>query len=62
MITLAVERGGFVYVYGDGNRQIASQAGSLHGYTSTTFSVKRDGYVYTYDERNHQISSQYVGR
>ena len=61
MISSAVQRGNYVYVYNENNSQIASQPGELYGYTSTTFSVKRGPYVYTYNDRNSQVSSQHVG-
>ena len=61
MITTAVQRGNYVYVYDERNCQVASQYGQLQGYTGSTFSVKRDNYVYTYDERGCQISSYYSG-
>ena len=61
MITTAVQRGNYVYVYDERNCQVASQYGQLQGYTGSTFSVKRDNYVYTYDEHNCQISSYYSG-
>ncbi len=57
MIGTAVQRGNYVYVYDEKNRQICAQSGTLHGYTSTSFSVRRGNYVYTYDEKNHQISA-----
>ena len=60
MISVAVQRGGYVYVYNEKNMQIASQHGELYGFTSSTFSVRRGNYVYVYNERNMQISSQYV--
>ena len=57
MISVAVQRGTYVHVYDEKNRQICSQNGELVGFTSSTFSVKRGTYVYTYDEKGHQISS-----
>ncbi len=59
MIVTCVQRGNYVYVYGEGNRQLCSQFGTLHGYTGSTFAVKRGDYVYVYDERNRLISSQF---
>lgn len=59
MISVAIQRGNYVYVYDEKNHQIASQYGELCGYTGSTFSVKRNNYIYTYDEKNHQISSKY---
>lgn len=60
MITVAVQRGSYVYVYGEGNKQLFSKDGTLYGYTSTTVSVRRGNIVYTYDTRGIQISSRFV--
>ena len=56
-ISTAIQRGSFVYVYDEKNRQIFSHSGQLNGYTSSTVSIKRGSFVYTYDERGRQISS-----
>lgn len=61
MISTAIQKGSYVYVYDEKNHQIASQHGDLYGYTSSTFSIKKGNYVYTFDEKNHQISSKHVG-
>lgn len=61
MISVAVQKGKYVYVYDEKNRQISSQYGELYGFTSSTFSVKKLKYVYTYDEKAHQISCHFVG-
>jgi hypothetical protein len=59
-IANAVQRGGFVYVYDEKKRQIATiPAGSgkgdgLKGYTGSTVNVRRGGFVYTYDEKGRQ--------
>jgi phage pi2 protein 07 len=59
----AVQRGGWVYIYDEKGRQLASvSAGSgkddgLKGYTSSTVNVRRGGWIYTYDEKGRQISS-----
>lgn len=60
MISVAVQRGSYVYAYDDTNRQIFSVNGDLYGFTSTTVSVQRGSYVYVYNERGIQISSHYV--
>lgn len=58
-----VQRGAFVYVYDEKNRQIAtiatgSQPGDgLKGYTSTTVNVKRGAFIYTYNEKGQQLSA-----
>lgn len=59
----AVQRGSFVYVYDENNRQIASiPAGSgkddgLKGYTGSTVNVRRGSFIYTYDEKGRQKGS-----
>lgn len=58
MISVAVQRGTYVYAYDERNAQIACQSGELYGFTSTTFSVKRGNYIYTYNDKNSQISCQ----
>jgi len=58
MITTAVQRGSYVYVYGDKNRQLYSKLGELAGFTGSAVSVKR-GYVYVYDEKGRQIGAHY---
>ena len=60
MVTTAIQRGNFIYVY-DGTRQLFSQQGELSGYTSTSVSVKRGTYIYVYNEKGQQISSHYCG-
>lgn len=61
MISVAVQRGNYVYVQNERGVQIFSVYGDLYGFTGSTVSVKRGGYVYTYDERGCQISSTYAG-
>ena len=56
MISLAIEKGSFIYVYDERNRQVCTLSGTLVGYTSTTVSVKRGGFIYTYDQNGRQIS------
>lgn len=56
----AVQRGAFVYVYDEKNRQIAAiPAGNgkddgLKGYTGSTVNVRRGAFIYTYDEKGRQ--------
>ena len=59
MITTAIQRGSYVYVYGDKNRQLYSKQGQLAGFTVSAVSVKRGSYVYVYDEKGRQIASHY---
>ena len=61
MISVAVQKGNYVYVFDEKNHQIAVKFGELHGFTGATYSIKKDRHVYTFDEKNHQISVKYVG-
>ena len=62
-IASAVERSGYVYLYDERGRQLAtvrsgSQPGDgLQGYTGSTVSVRRGAYVYVHDERGRQVSA-----
>lgn len=55
----AVQRGSFVYVQNEKNRQISTiAAGSgkddgLKGYTGSIVNVRRGAFIYTYDEKGH---------
>ncbi len=58
-ISTAIEKQGLVYVYDEKNRQLFTESGTLHGYTSNTVSIKKvDGYIRTFDEKKHQLSCQ----
>ncbi|MCR4661400.1 MAG: hypothetical protein K5765_05275 [Clostridia bacterium] len=62
MISVAVQRGSFVYVYDEKNHVVFTTSGKLYGYTSSTVSVLKDGkYIYTYDDRHKLISTKFVG-
>ncbi|ASN87514.1 MULTISPECIES: hypothetical protein [Pectobacterium] len=57
----AVQRGNFVYIYDEKNRQIscvnagnAKNGDGLTGYTGSTVNVRRGNFIYTYDERGRQ--------
>lgn len=56
MISVAVQKGSFVYVYDEKNHQLFSKSGTLVGYTGSSVSVKSGSFVYTYDDRGRQIS------
>lgn len=52
MIGMARERGGYVEVFDENNRQIFCRIGELHGYTSKTVTIKdRQGTLVTWDEK-----------
>lgn len=62
-ITTAVQRGGFVYVYGEKGAVLCtipsgSQSGDgLKGFTSSTVSVRRGSFIYVYSERGSIIQT-----
>lgn len=64
----AVERGGWVYIYDENNKQRAAvSAGSgpndgLKGYTSSRVNVQRGGWIYSYDQNGHQVGAVSAGR
>ena len=64
MISTAIEKGSFVYVYDDKNYQCAciskGSDGELMGFTLTTVSVRKGHFVYVYDEKGHQKSCHSV--
>ena len=60
MISFCIQKGNYVYVYDEKNRQIRSVYGELHGYTGSTYSIKKGNYIYTYGERGNQLSSKYA--
>lgn len=59
----AVQRGSFVYVYDERNRQISTiSAGNgkddgLKGYTGSNVNVRRGAFIYTYDEKGRQTGT-----
>lgn len=60
MISTAIAKGNYVYVYDEHNHLIGTLSGELYGYTSTTCSVKRRNYIYTYDENRHLVSTKRI--
>ena len=64
-IEVAIQKGDYVRVYGNGNRELFSiwipnKDDALMGFTSTTVSVKKGEYIYVYDETGRQISSHWT--
>ena len=59
------QKGSYLVVIGDQNRQVSSMPiGSndeFLGLSSTFFVVRKGSYLYTYDERSRQIASMPVG-
>ena len=66
-IANAVERGGFVYVYDENNRQIftvpAGNGGKdgLTGYTNSRVNVRRGSFIYSYDQTGRQVAAVPAG-
>lgn len=57
MISTAVQKGDWVYVYDEKGNTKFSKEGKLHGYTSNTVSIQWGDWIRTYDENQHTISS-----
>ena len=57
MISVAIQKGQYVYVYDDKNHMIRTIFGELYGFTSGSYSIKKSQYVYTYDEKGHLLST-----
>ena len=56
MITVAVERNGRVYVYGENaSCPLFNEVGMLYGYTSECVAIERHGRIYIYDEQHRRI-------
>lgn len=59
----AVQRGSFVYVCDERNRQISTiptengKDDGLKGYTGSTVNVRRGAFIYTYDEKGRQTGT-----
>ena len=62
-ITSAVQRGAFVYVYGERGQLLSTlAAGSsprdgLQGYTATTVAIRHGAFIHVYDERGRLQST-----
>lgn len=56
MISVAVQKGSYVFVYNENNLHILTKNGELAGYTSSSFSVKNGNIVYTFNEKGMIIS------
>lgn len=62
MIVTAVQKGGFVEVYGEGNRILFSKHGDLQGYTGSNVSIREGNYIYVYNQTGAMVSSHYSPR
>lgn len=58
-IGMAQQKGNWVYVYDENNRELWSRTGELHGYTSSTVTIKRDGWLFMYNEKNQETGSRF---
>ena len=56
MIQTAVQRGDWVYVYGENGTQLFYQSGQLMGFTGTSVSIKRGDWIYVYDQNGNQTN------
>lgn len=56
MISVAIQKGDYVYVYDEKNRNFFTIFGTLAGYTSGTVSIRKGDYIYTYDDKKRQVS------
>ncbi len=54
MISLAIQKGNFVYVYNEKKCQTACLTGELLGFTSITVTVRKGNFAYTFDEKGNQ--------
>lgn len=58
MISVAVQKGNTVYVYGERNQLLFMKSGGiLHGYTGGSVSILNGNTVYTYNEKGSILSS-----
>ena len=61
MIAIAMQRGSYVEVFNERNRQIFCRVGELHGHTSTTVTVKgRDGFLTVWDEKGKFVCARHA--
>jgi len=61
-ISMAVQKGGLVFVFDEKNRTLFTTPGILQGYTSSTVSVKKDsGWVFVCDVKGNTISTHPSG-
>ncbi|TKX32583.1 hypothetical protein [Campylobacter aviculae] len=60
MITLAIKKGTWVYVY-SGEKQLYSiycdKDDEIMGFTGFSVSIKKGKFIHTYDEKGHEVSS-----
>lgn len=57
MISVAVQKGNTVYVYGERNQVLFTKSGTLHGYTGGSVSVLNGNTIYTYNEKGSTLST-----
>ena len=57
-IGTAHQKGTYVYVYDENNRQLWTKWGELQGYTASIVTIKNGNQLYMYDERGTQKGSR----
>lgn len=57
IITVCVQQGSHVYVYGEKRRLLFTLIGQLQGFTSGTVSVKQSNSILVYDARRKHLST-----
>lgn len=60
MISVAIQKGSYVYVYNEKNVQLFTRPGDLYGFTSSTVAIRRDKYIYVFNEKGLQISVRHI--
>lgn len=59
MITSAVQKGKYAYVYVDNDRYLFMVYGELYGFTGTSVSVRKGNYIHVYNERGSCTATHY---
>lgn len=60
MISVAIQKGNYVYAYNEKNVQLFTRQGDLYGFTSSTVAIRRDKYIYVFNEKGVQISVRHI--
>lgn len=60
-ISTAIQKGDYVSVYDENNRELFSRYGKLKGYTGTTVSIKDNSSIHVYNIEGRVVSSHYTG-
>lgn len=57
MIQTAVQKGDWVYVYGENGNRLFTQFGQLMGFTGTSVSIKKGSWIYVYDQKGNRTNT-----